>query len=313
MRHANESRDNYRHTIAKAKNAPAEVQQDDDAELRFEHYTFDFAQQATIPHHAREVGALYFKVPRRIQIFGIAAEAVPSQYNYLFNEDQAIETDGSKSHGPNAVLSMLHHHLHHHSRAKSICLHADNCCGQNKNKSVLAYLAWRVIVGLNNEIELSFMRVGHTRCFVDVGFGLLKHRYRKSDVDTVQQLADTTKESAAFNKAVQFTWQWREWDAFLAESFVPLKNVTRYQRFRFLSSELGIVRASQSTSLEDKCVTILKATADINTMSTTLPPVLKLAGMSRTRADYLFKQIRPHCHEENRDVTCPDPRTAQEE
>ena len=313
MRHANEARDHYRHMIAKAKDALAEVQQDDDAELRFEHYTFDFAQQATIPHHAREVGALYFKVPRRIQIFGIAAEAVPSQYNYLFDEDQAIGIDGSKSHGPNAVLSMLHHHLQHHSRAKSICLHADNCCGQNKNKSVLAYLAWRVIVGLNSEIELSFMRVGHTRCFVDGGFGLLKQRYRKSDVDTVQQLADATEESAAFNKAVQFTWQWREWDAFLAESFVPLKNVTRYQRFRFLSSELGKVRASQSTSLEDKCVTILKATADINTMSTTLPPVLKPAGMSRTRADYLFKQIRPHCHEENRDVTCPDPRTAPEE
>ena len=197
MRHANEARDHYRHMIAKAKDALAEVQQDDDAELRFEHYTFDFAKQATIPHHAREIGALYFKVPRRIQIFGIAAEAVPSQYNYLFDEDQAIGIDGSKSHGLNAVLSMLHHHLQHHSRAKSICLHADNCCGQNKYKSVLAYLAWRVIVGLNNKIELSFMRVGHMRCFVDGGFGLLRQRYRRSDVDTVQQRADATEESAA--------------------------------------------------------------------------------------------------------------------
>ena len=87
------------------------------------------------------------------------------------------------------------------------------------------------------------MRVGHTRCF-DGGFGLFKQRYRKSDEYTVQQLADATEESAAFNKALQFTWQWREWDAFLVESFVPLKNVTRDQRFRFLSSELGKVRAS---------------------------------------------------------------------
>ena len=45
MRHANEARDHYRHMIAKAKDTLAEVQQDDDAELRFEHYTFDFAQQ----------------------------------------------------------------------------------------------------------------------------------------------------------------------------------------------------------------------------------------------------------------------------
>ena len=42
MRHANEARDHYRYMIAKAKDALAEVQQDDDAELRFEHYTFDF-------------------------------------------------------------------------------------------------------------------------------------------------------------------------------------------------------------------------------------------------------------------------------
>ena len=160
MRHANEARNHYRHMIAKAKDALAAVQQDDDGELRFEHYTFDFAQQATIPHHVREVGALYFKVPRRIQIFGIAAEAVPSKYSYLFDEDQVIGIDGSKSHGPHAVLSMLHHHLQHHSRAKSICLHADYCCGQIKNKSVLAYLAWRVIVGLNNKIELIKFHAG---------------------------------------------------------------------------------------------------------------------------------------------------------
>ena len=145
------------------------------------HYTFDFGQLATIPHHAREVGALYFKVPRRIQLFGIAAEAMPSEHNYKFDEHQAIGIDGSKSHGPNSVLSMLHFHLEQYSVAKTICLHADNCCRQNKNKTVIAYLAWLVIVGLNEEIELSFMRVGHTRCFVDGGFGLLKQRYRKRD------------------------------------------------------------------------------------------------------------------------------------
>ena len=79
-----------------------------------------------------------------------------------------------------------------------------------------------MIVGLNEEIELSFMRVGHTRCFVDGAFGLLKQRYRKSDIDTVQQLADATDQSAAFNKAVLFTLQSREWDTFLAESFMPV-------------------------------------------------------------------------------------------
>ena len=151
-----------------------------------------------------------------------------------------------------------------------------------------------MIVGMNEEIELSFMRVGHTRCFVDGGFGLLKPRYRKSDIDTVQQLADATDQAAAFNKAMLFTWQWREWDTFLAESFMPVKNVTKFQKFRFSAAELGKVRMSDSTTMDDRTTTILKATADTTSMnSTTLPSVIEPAGMSRARADYLYKQIRP--------------------
>ena len=58
-----------------------------------------------------QVGVLYFRVPRQVQIFGIASEGTPQQLNYLVDEDQTIGTDGSKAHGANAVVSMLHHHL----------------------------------------------------------------------------------------------------------------------------------------------------------------------------------------------------------
>ena len=121
------------------------------------------------------------------------------------------KTDGSKSHGPNAVVSMLHHHLEHNSKPSvslaSLGLHADNCCGQNKNKTVLAYLAWRVLVGLNQAIQLDFMRVGHTRCFVDAGFGLLKQKYRRGDIDTVAQLAQVIKDSASINRVGTVSWR----------------------------------------------------------------------------------------------------------
>ena len=198
-----DARDVYRECIARAKLAEAEAE--DDEAVDYCHLTFDFAQQATVPHHARQVGPLYFRVPRRIQIFGVANEGIPLQHNYLVDEQQTIGKDGSKCHGPNAVISMLHHHLEHHARKSStLGLHADNCCGQNKNRSVMAYLAWRVIVGLNKCIELDFMRVGHTRCFVDAGFGLLKQKYRKNDVDTVAQLKETIESSASINKAELF-------------------------------------------------------------------------------------------------------------
>ena len=107
---------------------------------------FRLARQASSSHHGRQVGALYFRVPQRIQIFGVASEGVPEQYNYLVDGHQTIGKDASKSHGPNAVVNMLQRHLETHTKAStSLGLNAGNCCGQNKNKTVMAYLSWRTI------------------------------------------------------------------------------------------------------------------------------------------------------------------------
>ena len=57
-------------------------------------------------------------------------------------------------------------------------LHADNYAGQNKNHSLVGYLAWRCMTGFHEEIQLSFMVVGHTRCLVNGCFGLIKQKYR---------------------------------------------------------------------------------------------------------------------------------------
>ena len=109
---------------------------------------------------------MYYKVPLRIQIFN---DAVPLQVNY---ETMGINVSKTR---PNSVISMLHHYLAVHSiKEPHLHLHADNCAGQNKNKSVLAYRMWRTLVGLNDKVILSIVRVGHTQCFVDACFGLLE-------------------------------------------------------------------------------------------------------------------------------------------
>ena len=41
-------------------------------------------------------------------------------------------------------------------------LHANNHTGQNKNRFMMYYLAWRVLAGFHDEITLSFLLVGHT-------------------------------------------------------------------------------------------------------------------------------------------------------
>ena len=60
--------------------------------------------------------------------------------------------------------------------------------GQNKNNAMIQYLAWRVIAGLNESVELSFMLVGHTKFAPDRFFGLFKKTYRKSIVDTMEDV-----------------------------------------------------------------------------------------------------------------------------
>lgn len=206
---------------------------------QYSHYTFDFAQQLQVPYHARQVGPIYFKVPLKVQLFGICNDASKVQANYLYDESQSIGI-GTKSHGSNAVISMVHHFFELHSIHAPVChLHSDNCVGQNKNRYVIGYLAWRVATGLHEEITLSFMRVGHTRCFVDGNFGFIKKCYRSADIDTVQQLSPLVERSSKMNVPQMFQWDWRDWQEMLGSLFTAVKGIIKYQHFRLSSKTFG--------------------------------------------------------------------------
>ena len=64
------------------------------------HDTFDFAEQLHLPHHSRQVGPLYFKVPYRMQLFGVCDEARPQQINYLYGESDTIRKMEQNVMGP---------------------------------------------------------------------------------------------------------------------------------------------------------------------------------------------------------------------
>jgi hypothetical protein len=38
------------------------------------HYSWDYAQQVHFPHHAQQVGPIYFKTPRKCNVFGLCSE-----------------------------------------------------------------------------------------------------------------------------------------------------------------------------------------------------------------------------------------------
>lgn len=56
----------------------------------------------------------------------------PKQLHFLINENETIDKDGTQTHGPNAVISMLYHVLETYGQDETaISLHADNCPGSN--------------------------------------------------------------------------------------------------------------------------------------------------------------------------------------
>eukprot|EP00117_Sycon_ciliatum_P019832 scpid38438/ scgid5141/ len=279
------------------------------------HYTFDFAQNVSIPQEWRQVGPLYFKVPRKVQVFGVNNEAVPHQVNYLIDETDTIGTNGSKSHGPNSVVSLLHHFFAHHGYGEEQCiLSADNCCGQNKNKTVVSYLAWRCMSGLHKCIELHFMITGHTRCLVDGCFGLLKRSYRRNNIYSMAQLADVVNGSAACNQAQLIpgsNLEWREWDKFFMQFFKPLVGISKLHYMRFSSAEPGVVYCKENVHAAEQRLALLKVPAE-DLLRAGLPKVLSPAGLTAERQQYLFSHIREHVPSEFQDEVCPPPTASAE-
>ena len=86
--------------------------------------------------------------------------------------------------GANAICTYLWSDIvntkqseHPASRARRIIVQADNCVGENKNMFVFGFLAWLVLVGLYDEVEMHFLIVGHTHDLVDSMFGTLKNAF----------------------------------------------------------------------------------------------------------------------------------------
>ena len=303
---AQQEREYYLTSMKKAEVQLAEAQ---GIPPSYAHYTFDFAEQVHIPHHSRQVGPLYFKVCRKIQIFGICCDSNRKQINYLIDEDNSIGPNGSQTHGPNSVISMLDHYFSNHALNESDChLHCDNCVGQNKNNYVTGYLAWRVMKNKHQQITLSFMRVGHTRCLVDGHFGLIKKIYRQSDTDTLAQMAEVVQRSSTNNFAQLYEWQWRKWDEFFSKHFRKIPLITKYQHFRFSSTAPGTVYVRKCWNSEEKAIQILKRGVTCTKVRRArIPSVISPAGLTEERKRYLYHEIRPFVSPQFQDITCPSP------
>ncbi len=278
------------------------------------HYSWDFAQQLQYPFEDQQVGPIFFKTPRKAQLFGICNEGMPRQYNYLIDEEHFLEKNA------NTVISLLDHFFTNYGLGeKWVHLTADNCVGQNKNNALLQYLMYRVLIGLHDKIELSFLIVGHTKFSPDGYFGLIKRHYRRSQVYTYDQLSDIVETSSTngHNGCVRVSNNidspvvYRDWSSWLSKYFAKFKGITNYHHFCIEKTNPSIIVVKERKGSEEITVKLLKKEFPFSKgkLPTKLPERLTPAGLSLKRQWYLYDQIRCHIPDESdKNQTCPQPK-----
>lgn len=271
------------------------------------HISFDYAQQILFPYNPQQPGPAYFKTSRKCQVFGVCCEGNNTQLNYLIDEAQSCGK------GANVTTSYVHHYLDNYSIGeKFLQVHCDNCVGQNKNNTTVLYFGWRVLMGLNTSCSVSFMIPGHTKFGPDWFFGLMKRKYRKTRVSSMDQIARVVQDSTVDDQNKSFVvgkdkpdLNIYDWTEHFSKHFSAIPNITSYHHFFFSSDRPGEVILKKCCDGSPLTFKFMKARPDIQT----LPRILQPEGLSDTRQRYLYDEIRQFCEEEYKDITCPKPKS----
>ena len=173
------------------------------------------------------------------------------------------------------------------------------------------------MVGLHKSINLSFLIVGHTKFSPDWCFGLLKQKFKRTAVNSLDDLVGVVDQSAVVNLAqlvgsqsgevIVPTYNWAE---HLGPHFDKIQHIKAQHHFHFTSSRPGKVITKRFCDSDQVSHCILRDHTWRPNL-TDLPPVVLPKGLSLERKWYLYTKIREFCSIETRDQVCPYPGPGQ--
>lgn len=150
----------------------------------------------------------------------------------------------------NEVSSKLHYSIGLHkfpplqcARAKIVDFHGEKCAGQNKNQFIVSCLAWGIIMGIENNVNMYFLVIGHIRNSSDGAFGHVQRRLQCADVSFLKDMkAVIDQSSTCIHFVCSVNLSWVDWKSVLSEFFKVLRcfRITTYELFRFESRMPGI-------------------------------------------------------------------------
>ena len=149
----------------------------------------DYCQNLDLPHLGGEQpGDTYYYSPVWIYCLGIVDTSEDKLYAYVYKESDAKK-------GGNNVASILLYHVityilddfRYAPNIEELNIVMDNCGGQNKNGTVLKMGAYFVEQGLFKKVNYIFLIKGHTKNACDRMFNMLKIKWHKSNVYSMEQ------------------------------------------------------------------------------------------------------------------------------
>ncbi|CAC5416059.1 unnamed protein product [Mytilus coruscus] len=116
-------------------------------------------------------------------------------------------------------------------------------------------------------------------------------------VNTVSQLVKFVDNSAKCNRSEVYN----END----DDENSLKGIGKFHHFRLTGDEVGVVFARETLDQPEKRLVLLKESANLPELLTTLPEVIQPAGLTEERRSYLYNEVRPFVQFNFCDEFCP--------
>ena len=182
-----------------------------------------------------------------------------------------------------------------------LCLWADNCGGQNKNRIVLWFLCWWVLQGSFQEISLKFQIKGHTRNAVDRGFGQVKQKQVKEEIWTPTDYGDVVKRSTKSGSNIPVDLSKKEcegndifynWQECFESHCKQLPGIQKYHFFFFAKARPGICFARDLPTDPGEEFNLFKADTNPSEFAALIPLLLPDVGLLPERRCDMHRSYR---------------------
>ncbi len=245
---AHESREHYKRRILASRHADSNTV----------HLTMNFADRVYLPFQHGHPSHRSFIAGLNFDMFGISNDTFGSQVTYGLTEGHWPNEKST-----NSIFSMLHNFLttpafvHGDAvRPRVLQISADCCTGENKNRWMLWYFSYLTLIGMFDEVQVSFLVAGHTKSLCEARFALIKRQLRATEALIPAHMHNVIScASPVMTGAKADEIAWCDWKAFLERFFSGLvKSISKHHVFRFSAAQPGVVHCSPSVDAPETAV-----------------------------------------------------------